>query len=301
MENPLPLEALEYILYKDSLGSDWDAKTWQDQHADIRRKSFWMANIENARFADRVHGLLFDFMAQVRDEVVSPTGKKSTALRVGSREQFVAIVRDFMVEEGMADEDEFPDVNQKDVRDIRSRSRLNLIFDTQVRSAYSFGQWRQGMTPTALEKYPAAKLIRLRGVKIPRLRHQAHLGDIMHKNDPRWAEYHNAEEIGGFGVPWGPYGFNSGVDQEPVDAKTWANQPKKAKPEKVQEDAPQKPPEITDKFAAHVKTMDPDIKRRLIEELRSDKKTGITTTIIIEGDKLRLVKPNDGTTEANGD
>ncbi len=31
-----------------------------------------------------------------------------------------------------------------------------------------------------------------------------------------WADYQNAEEIGGFGVPWPPFGFNSGMSMEDV-------------------------------------------------------------------------------------
>ncbi len=65
--------------------------------------------------------------------------------------------------EGMAKPGEFKGVNQKDVTDIRSMARLNLIFDTNVRQAYGFGQWKQGMT--ALSRCPNVT-VKLGGVMI---------------------------------------------------------------------------------------------------------------------------------------
>lgn len=286
MEQPLPLEALGYLLWKDQKTHDWGSAEWGEVETEIRVKSFYSANIESARFLDRSQGLLFDFMAGVKEEVVSPSGKKSIALKVGSREQFVALMRDFMVAEGMASEDEFKDVNQKDVRDIRSRARLNLIFDNNVRQAYAYGQYKQGMTPTALHEFPAAKLVRDRGVKSPRDRHQAHLGDVMLKTDPRWAEYHNAADIGGFEVPWGPYGHNSGVGQEPQSRKVALKLGLIKPDEKIPSG---EKAALTDKFAASVRKMDPETKRKLLAELRGGGDTGVKSTVIEEGEKIRVV------------
>ena len=57
-------------------------------------------------------------------------------------------------QEGRADASEFKDVNQKNVPDLRSVARLCLIFDTNVRQTYGYGQWKQGMTPAALRAFP---------------------------------------------------------------------------------------------------------------------------------------------------
>ncbi len=88
----------------------------------------------------------------------------------------------------------------------------------------------------------------------------------MLKTDPRWAEFHNDPLIGGFGVPWGPYGFNSGVTQEDVDLD-------EARELGLDVDsvAP-KPAKITDGTQASTKKMDPAIKAKLLKELRSGPK-----------------------------
>ena len=163
----------------------------------------------------------------------------------------------------MAKKEEFAGVNQKDVTDIRSLARLRLVFDTNVKQAFGYGQWAQRMTPAALEAYPAARLIRDRGVSVPRPRHQSSLGEVRLKTDPRWAEWHNAHEIGGFGVPWGPYGFNSGVTQEDVSRK-------EAKVLGLDVDSVSPvPAKITDGLQASVKKMDPALKAKLLKELNN--------------------------------
>lgn len=265
---PMPFtEAIRFLLEKEQLPADWDAAMWQEQEPDFQTKAFFSAKVENARFLDRSQGLIFDYMAKVRETIVQPDGTVVTALKVGGREQFVKRMRDFMIAEGMADFREFKDVNQKDITDIRSLARLRLIFDTNVRQAYGYGQWKQGTTPAVIKAFPAARLIRDRGVKEPRPRHQANLGEVLLKSDTRWAEFHNAREIGGFGVPWGPYGFNSGVTQEDVskaEARQLGLKVDSAKPQ---------PSKVTDGTEASTKKMDREIKKKLLEELRGGPKS----------------------------
>jgi len=265
--SPMPfMEAIRFLLEKEQLPADWDAALWQAQEPDFQTKAFFSAKVENARFLDRAHGLIFDYMANVRETIVQPDGTEVTALKVAGREHFVKRMRDFMIAEGMAKQEEFKDVNQKDVQDIRSLSRLRLIFDTNVRQSYGYGQWKQGMTSAALKAFPAARLVRDMGVKEPRPRHQDNLGEVLLKTDPRWADFHNARDIGGFGVPWGPYGFNSGCTQEDVsksDAIALGLNVDNVQPV---------PAQITDRTEASTKTMDPEIKRKLLEELRAGKK-----------------------------
>lgn len=214
---PLPLgEGIEFLLGKEQLpAGEWNSADWASQEPEFRAKAFFSANVESARFLDRAQGLIFDFLVGATEEIPQPDGTTETALRIGSRADFVRIMREFMLSEGMASEAEF-EGNVNDITDIRSNARLSLIFDTNVRQAYGFGQWKQGQKPAVLYRFPAGRLVRVRTVMEPRDRHQANLGEVLLKNDRRWAEFHNAEEIGGFGVPWGPYGFNSGVTQEDV-------------------------------------------------------------------------------------
>lgn len=259
-------EAINFLLGKEDLPADWNAADWREQEADFQTKAFFSANVESARFLDRSHGLIFDFMVKTTEQIPQPDGSVKIALKTAGREHFVKRMRDFMIAEGMAEPGEFAGVNQKDVKDIRSVSRLRLIFDTNVRQAYGFGQWKQGMSPAVLRAFPAARLIRDRGVSEPRPRHQDNLGEVRLKTDPRWAEFHNDPAIGGFGVPWGPYGFNSGVTQEDVDREE-----AKALGLDVDSVAP-KPAKITDETKASTKKMDPAIKAKLLEELRGGPK-----------------------------
>jgi hypothetical protein len=268
---PFP-EAVRFLLDKEDLPAEWDAADWTAQEPDFRNRAFWSAKVENARFLDRAHGLIFDYMAKVRETIVQPDGTVVTALKVGGRADFTDRMTKFMIAEGMAKPGEFVNVDQKDLTDIRSVARLRLIFDTNVRQAYGYGQWKQGMKPAVLRAFPAARLIRERGVKEPRPRHQNNLGEVRLKTDPRWAEFHNAREIGGFGVPWGPYGFQSGVTQEDVSRREAIKlglmvdiRNLDATPADVSRKR------ITDGLEASVKGMDPAIKAKLLEELRAKK------------------------------
>jgi len=260
-------EAIRFLLDKDPNPEEWDSADWATEKPAVRVRSFFSSRVESARFLDRAQGLIFDYMAKVRDDL--PNGER--ALRVGGREDFVMLMRRFMIEEGMAKPDEFQGVNQADLQDIRSVSRLRLIFDTNVRQAYGYGQWRQGMKPAVRRAFPAARFVRDRGVLEPRPRHAAHLGEVRLKTDlDWWARYQNDPKIGGFGVPWGPYGFYSGMGQEDVTRAEAQRLGLKVEPS-PEEDA--KPlPGLNDALAASVRKMDPDVKAKLLAELRGGPK-----------------------------
>ena len=260
-------EAIRFLLDKDPNPEEWDSADWATEKPAVRVRSFFSSRVESARFLDRAQGLIFDYMAKVRDDL--PNGER--ALRVGGREDFVMLMRRFMIEEGMAKPDEFQGVNQADLQDIRSVSRLRLIFDTNVRQAYGYGQWRQGMKPAVRRAFPAARFVRDRGVLEPRPRHAAHLGEVRLKTDlDWWARYQNDPKIGGFGVPWGPYGFYSGMGQEDVSKAEAQRLGLKVEPS-PEEDA--KPlPGLNDALAASVRKMDPETKRKLLDELRGGPK-----------------------------
>jgi hypothetical protein len=259
-------DAIRFLLEKDPNPAEWDSAEWAMERPSVRVKSFFSAKVEDARFLDRAQGFLFDFMAGTTEKVVSPEGVESIALRAGGRAEFVRSMRAFMVKEGMAAPEEFAAVNQEDVQDIRSLARLNLIFDTNVRSAYGFGNWKQGMKPAVRYRFPAARFIRTRGVMIPRLRHANSEGMVRLKTDRAWwADYQNDPLIGGFGVPWPPYGFNSGMDQQDVSRE-------EAKRLGLKVDKPSEPkgenlPSLADTNIASVKGMDPEIKKRLLAEI----------------------------------
>lgn len=282
------LEAIAYVL--DKVPTEWSATDYASLEEDVRLRSFVSSRVEDARFLDRAQGFLFDFLAKVRDDVVTPQAEKATALRIGGRADFVRRMREFMIAEGMATEQEMFDANQNDVTNIVSEARLKLIFDTNVRQAYGYGNWKQGQSPAVKAAFPAARLIRDRGVSEPRPIHQANLGEVRHKDDPWWAEEMNSRDIGGFEVPWGPYGFNSGVNQEDVNEDEWnairgaTNAP---------EDFPTTPqPGLNDELSASTKSLNPDIKARLLASLRSSGNEN--ARIVEENNRVRLQMQQEG-------
>ena len=285
-DRPIPFkEAIEFILNKDSVPTDeWDAELWRGEEEDVTLRAFWSARVESARFLDRMQAFLFDTLAGTTEKVVGPDGVERIALRGGGRATFVRRMRETMIKEGMVtNEEEFFGVDNNDITDIRSERRLRLIYDTNIRQAYGYGQWKQGQHPAILRRFPAQKFVREREVEVPRERHEQHEGDIRLKNDTRyWADYQNDPEIGGFGVPWPPFGFNSGMGVRDVsreDAEAEGLGPDERRladiyDESIREARKQKRSEgqkklnLNSNLQSSIRSMDPEVKKKLKEEIR---------------------------------
>lgn len=297
---PAPFEdAIRYILDKEPNPAEWDSRDWSLRGSEVRTKSFFSAKVENARFLDRAQGLLFDYMAGTTEQVVGPDGVTRTAIKTGGRDDFVRRMRRFMISEGMATEKEFENTDQEDLQDIKSEERLRLIFDTNVRQAYGFGHYKQGMKPAVLKRFPAARLIRERGVSEPRPRHARHENEVRLKtNSEWWADYINAEEIGGFGVSWGPYGFGSGMGQEDVSREEAV---RLGLPVEVQE-RQQEPDnsKLTDGLEVKTDKMDPAIKAKLLEELRSGPNDAMSRARQAGRDAARRARERNGASPLGG-
>lgn len=258
-------EAIEFILGKLSIPTDeWDRSIWEGEEQEVALRAFFSSRVENARFLDRAQAFIFDTLANTTEKVTGPDGVERIALRGGDRGTFVRRMREFMIKEGMVSgEEEFFGVNDRDIRDIRSLARLELIYDTNMRQAYGYGQWKQGQTPSILRRFPAQRFVRDREVFVERPRHAEHEGDVRLKSDEEyWADYQNDPAIGGFGVPWPPFGFRSGMGVRDVSKE-------EAEKLGLEVDEDRKPLEkgLNDGLSASVKKMDPEVKRRLLEEL----------------------------------
>lgn len=287
-------DAIRFILDKNPNPQEWDASAWASEESAVKIRSFFSSQVENARFLDRAQAFIFDYMAGTTEKVVSPDGTQSIAIRAGGRAEFVRAMRQFMIKEGMATEDEMRGSNQNDLTDIKSENRLRLIFDTNVRQAYGYGNWKQGMTPAVLRRFPAARFIRKRNVGIERERHAAHENEVRLKTDRAWwADYQNDPLIGGFGVPWEPYGFNSGMGQQDVSREQAINSglPIDLDDDFKKNDAPG----LNTGMSASVKKMNPDVKKRLLEELRKKREgLGNKTAEDFAGEAvLRIREEND--------
>ena len=268
------LEAIAFIVDKVTVPDDeWDEQEWADEEYEVETRAFFSSRVENARFLDRAKGFLGDRIQNITEE--TPGG---TALKAGGRADFVRDMRDFMVKEGMAKQDEFRDA--RGVTDIRSEARLKLIYDTNLRQAYGYGEWKQGQTPAILESYPAQRFRRSFKVTTPRPLHVENDGEVRLKSDVDfWLEMNN-EEIGGFNVPWGPWGFNSGMGIEDVDREEAIKLGLKV------DDVEPTKGELNDNLTYSTKTMDDDVKAKLRKELEAFKLA--RKKFIARGDELGI-------------
>lgn len=212
---PMPfVEAVQKLGGRSPIGSKLTSQEWSQVPLALRERAFFSATVENVRFLQRSKDALGDFLTSAREEITLPNGTKTTALKTGSRAQFIQQMREFALKEGMGP------LDPKDaggLKDIRSEQRLGLIFDVQTQAAQQYGSWKQGMDPDVLNEFPAQRFIREVDVRAPRIIHLQNEGVVRLKTDLEWWRGMNSPAIGGFGVPWGPWGFNSGMGVEDVD------------------------------------------------------------------------------------
>ena len=202
-------EALRKLGERSPVGSILRSAEWSRVPTAIRERSFFSATVEDVRFLQRAQKFLEDFIAQTR--LTNDNG--DTYLKAGGRAQFIEELQRFALREGMGSLD--PDIKGT-LRDIASETRLGLIFDTNLKSAQDYGYWKQGQDPDVLDAFPSQRFIRVAPVRKPRPLHQANRNQVRRKDDLGFWLAMNDPAIGGFGVPWGPWGFNSGMDVEDV-------------------------------------------------------------------------------------
>lgn len=92
-------------------------------------------------------------------------------------------------------------------------------------------------------------------MKSPRDRHQQNEGEVRLKSDLAFWLSMNDPAFGGFGVTWGPWGFNSGMDVEEVDraeAEALGLLEPGQKAEPVEK-------ELNETLVAGVRSLDPDM------------------------------------------
>ena len=254
-------EAVSFLADKTPKGSPFNSAQWTAQGADVRVKSFFSAGIESTRFLERGQTLLDDFLTKSVEEVTDSKGNKSTKLKVGSRADFVRKMREFQLREGMATEKDFKGT-QTDIKNITKLSRLQLIFDTNIRQSFGFGRWQQSMHPAVLDAFPASRFVRLPGSVMKRPRHLASEDEVRLKTDiAYWAQYQNGADIGGFEVPYAPFGFNSNMTTRDVTRKVAERLGLIKKGQRITQAEPER---LTDKVQADLEDVDP----KIVEQFR---------------------------------
>lgn len=96
--------------------------------------------------------------------------------------------------------------------------RLRLIYMTQMQLTNGYSNFCRSFSPFQLNAFPAWRFHRQPGAKEENKRsdHVQHEGDVRLKTDIEYWLDRNRAEIGGFGNPYGPWGFNSWMHELPV-------------------------------------------------------------------------------------
>lgn len=203
-------EAIEKLGERSPIGSYLSTWYWQNRvPVALRERAFFSARVENVRFLDRAQRFLLEFLK--RNTARNEAGE--IYLTASGRAKFIEELQTFAIREGMGPLDP---TDKGTLKDITSEGRLALIFDTNIKSAADFGYWKQGQDPDILQAFPAQRFIRVAEVRTKRPVHEANTGAVRRKDDLKFWLAMNDPAIGGFGVPWGPWGFNSGMDVEDV-------------------------------------------------------------------------------------
>ncbi len=213
-------DAIKRLGKKKPVARKLSSKQWAAMPTQIRERAYFTANVESMKFLNRSKKMIKDYLAGAREMVTTPDGRRVSALKKTGRADFVYEMQKLAKQTGMGNilppgEDMSRDMIAR-TKDIASETRLNLIFDTQTQQAQSYGYYKQGQDPSILDAYPAQRFIRAEQRKVPRPLHKQNRNEVRRKDDMEFWLKMNDQSIGGFGVPFGPWGFNSGMDVEDV-------------------------------------------------------------------------------------
>jgi len=209
-------EAVKRISGLKPLAIALSSEQWANTAEEIRESAFFTAHVESADVLSKLQGLL---KASLRKSTeATPRGK---ALTVGSKQAFVDKMQPWMIKNGLADAlpKGMPRGGRgviKENQDLGSERRLGLIFETQQRKAWGYGSMKLATDPKLIDAYPAWRFVRGGSVSEPRPDHKKHEGAVRLKSDRKFWVARNNPKFGGFGVPYGPWGFNSQMDVEEV-------------------------------------------------------------------------------------
>ena len=169
----------------------------------------------SSKVIDGMRKMMDDYQAGTTETVINPTtGAEEIVYKVNGLADFIGRAGDLLEAEGLATPADFKDDR---IENALSNARLQLIFNTNTEQAQTFADWSMRvMNPRTLNRWPAARFFRCPGDETLPQRHLDAEGQIRRYDDFEFWLFQNAAEIGGFEVPWGPFGFNSYMVQEPV-------------------------------------------------------------------------------------
>ena len=167
----------------------------------IRRKSFFVARLENAKLLERMKGIVTGVVDR-GEPAANAIGKLRRAVESSG-------YRPVPGTEGT-------------IQDLTSSPRLKLIAETNAGMARGYGKWAGMQDVDKLRRYPVQQLVR----KYPRVEPRdwparwRTMGGSMAQgdmiagvNNPIWAR------ISRFGLPYPPFDFNSGMGVKLIPRK----------------------------------------------------------------------------------
>lgn len=188
-------------------------ETWATLASVMSKSSLFDSRTERIKLYARLMEMTGEVMTNAKKTL--PDGR--TVSKTQGKSDWVSKAREFMISEGIIGTEAVGKSYHNDVKRTGSLARLRLVFDVAVRSALAKGAWEKAMSPSELEENPAYRFVRFPGAKIKRKVHEENENVVRLKTDYKfWADEMNSPEIGGFKLPWGPFGFNSYMYQHPV-------------------------------------------------------------------------------------
>lgn len=191
------MTAADKILQKALVGSKLDTAGWSEIQAGLRDRAFFSAKVEEARILAEARRMC----AEVADGRMDASEFRRDMRKVLDQTGYTA--------------------PGGGIQDMRTRARLDLVLDTNVRQARGWAQWKEATTAGALAAFPAREFVRVGRREKERKnwpeRWAAAGGRIFGgrmvalKNDLVWTR------LSRFGTPYPPFDFNSGMGVHEID------------------------------------------------------------------------------------
>lgn len=269
------VEAVKKLGQRNVVASTLGARQWADVPLALRDRAFFSARVNTAGLLQEMKDLAMKSIRLEREKV-----KYGEAYV--DRSSFIGDMRKRVESYGI--ETTNPK-NWGTVRDIRSATRLGLIYDMQTRSAQGFATWKADQNKDALNEYPAFRFERVENREHPRddgfwparwASAGASVGwdgalqkpFVALKNSKIW------EALSIFGTPWPPFDYMSGwgqvdVDRDEAEALGLLGPDDVIDPDEAG---------FNDRLEASAKSLDPE----MISRLKAD----FGNQVVIDGDRV---------------
>jgi hypothetical protein len=267
-----PLQAaVDQMAARVVAGSPRTAAQWALLPAELRMRLMFSARCEHERTLGEMQVRITDGLA----------GRKREGVAM-DKGRFVEEMREIVRATGYKRPDGTP---RKSIQNLKSRARLELIWDMNRAQALGHANWLSDMTPEALENEPCYELVRIEARREPRdwftvwLKAGGKLYDgrmIAPKTSTIWVA------ISRFGTPWAPFDWGSGMGLAGVDIDE-AESLGAVSPD----DAPQEPQEtpFNESYQASAASIPAAGRARILTAFQGE--------AALHGDKFHLIQQSD--------